>query len=106
MAFPPNSPVQPYPVVDLSALVTTAQQTNQLLTAILAALRAGVAVDPIPAVYTVAGLPATAANGQWAFASNGRLPGQGAGSGSGCPVFFNGATGTWFSYCSGALVTS
>ena len=106
MAFPPNSPVQPYPVVDLSALVTTAQQTNQLLTAILAALRAGVAVDPIPAVYTVAGLPATAANGQWAFASNGRKPSEGGGAGTGIAVFFNAATGTWFSYSSGAVVTS
>ena len=106
MALPPGSAGQPYPFVDLSSLVTTGQQTNQLLTAILAALRAGVVVDPIPAVYTVAGLPATAANGQWAFASDARKPGQGAGTGTGVPVFWNSATGTWFSYCSGAVVTS
>lgn len=90
---------------DLSVLVTNLQITNQLLTQMISQFKTGIAVLPTPAVYAVAALPATAANGQFAFASNGRKPSEGAGSGTGVPVFFNSATGTWFSYCSGAVVT-
>lgn len=82
------------------------QIRNQVLTQLLSVFQKGVAIQPTPAVYTVANLPATAAQGQYAFASNGRKPGEGAGLGSGVPVFFNSATNTWFSYCSGAVVTS
>lgn len=91
---------------DISGVVNVLQQQNQILTTILSTLKAGVAIDPVPSIYTVAGLPTTAANGQWAYASNGRKPGEGGGGGTGVPVFFNAPTGTWFSYCSGAVVTS
>lgn len=91
---------------DLTGVVTQLITQNQILTETLAQFQKGISVLPIPAVYTVAGLPATAATGQWAWASNGRLPGQGGGAGTGCPVFFNSATSSWYSYCSGAAVTS
>jgi hypothetical protein len=55
--------------------------------------------------YAVASLPATAATGALAWASNGRKPGEGSGSGTGVPVFYNPATATWFSFLSGAQVT-
>lgn len=84
----------------------TLQNLQQSVSAIGKTLAAGLTVNATPAVYTVASLPATGANGQWAFASNGRKPGEGAGSGTGVPVFFNGATGTWFSYCSGTAVAA
>ena len=92
--------------VDLTALVNAIQQGNALLTAIHNDLKSGVAAYPYSPVYTVAGLPSTGSSGQFAFASNGRKPGEGAGSGTGVPVFFNSATGTWFSYCSGTVVAS
>lgn len=90
---------------DNTQLVSTGQQRNNILTQIYNLLRAGLLVSPVPATYAVAALPATAANGQWAFATNGRKPGEGVGAGTGVPVFFNTPTGTWFSYCSGAVVT-
>ena len=91
---------------DMTAVVNMLQLQNQILTSLLKQFTAGIAIDPAPSVYTVAGLPATAANGQWAFASNGRKPSEGAGSGTGVPVFFNAATTSWFSYCSGAVVAA
>lgn len=91
--------------IDLASVVNTAQQTNVILTKILAVLQGGVAISPTPTNYAVASLPATAANGQYAFATDGRKPGEGGGAGTGVPVFFNSATATWFSYCSGAVVT-
>ncbi len=93
------------PFVDLTTLVSTGQQTNTILTKILAALKAGVLIDPVPHSYTVASLPATAANGQIAFASNARKPGEGPGAGTGMLVFFNSATLTWFTTL-GVVVTS
>jgi hypothetical protein len=93
-------------MTDMSGMINVQQQQNKVLTALLAAYQAGLVVQPIPAAYAVAALPASAANGQWAYATNGRKPGEGGGSGTGVPVFFNTPTSTWFSYCSGAVVTS
>lgn len=91
---------------DLNALVSVIQIQNTIQTAILAALRGGIAIDPVPTSYTVAGLPATAGAGQVAWAANGRKSGEGAGLGSGVPVFFNPGTATWYSFLSGAVVTA
>lgn len=93
-------------MTDMTAVVDVLQRQNIILTALLKSFNAGIAVLPTPAVFTVATLPATAANGQFAFASNGRKVGEGAGLGTGVPAFFNAATGTWFSYLSGVLVTA
>lgn len=43
------------------------------------------------AVTTVATLPASAALGAWAFATDGRNSGEGAAAGTGCPVCWNGS---------------
>jgi hypothetical protein len=56
------------------------------------------------ATYTVASLPASAAAGAKAFVSNGRKPSEGAGSGSGVEVFYDGQR--WVSSCSGAAVAA
>jgi hypothetical protein len=92
--------------LDLTSLVSVLQTLNQILTANGQTMADGIAVLASPANYTVATLPASGASGQFAFATNGRKPGEGVGSGTGVPVFFNSHTGTWFSYCSGAVVTS
>lgn len=106
--LPPSPPTaasqQSVSHVDFSQLVLTGQQCNVILTQILSALRTGLVVLPDPAIYTVAALPVTAANGQIAFAANARKPGEGAGLGTGMPVFWNAATSTWFTTL-GALVT-
>lgn len=93
-------------MTDLTSLILTLQDQNRILNATLSQFMSGVPLNPVPSIYTVAGLPATAANGQWAYASNGRKPGEGAGLGTGVPVFFNAPTVTWFSYCSGAVVAA
>lgn len=49
-----------------------------------------------PPNYTFATLPATASTGSMAFVTNGRKPGEGAGAGTGMPVFFNTPTLSWF----------
>ncbi|HEY7580260.1 MAG TPA: hypothetical protein VH855_21945 [Acetobacteraceae bacterium] len=51
--------------------------------------------------YTVAALPTSAAAGAIAFASNGRKPGEAAGSGTGVQVFYDGRN--WISVSSGGL---
>jgi hypothetical protein len=56
------------------------------------------------AVTGVALLPAGATEGDWAYAVDGRKPGEGAGSGTGVPCFWSGAA--WISACSGAAVTA
>ena len=91
---------------DMASVVDVLQAQNKILTSILSRLNAGLMVLPVPSIYTVAGLPATGATGQFAYASNGRKPGEGAGSGTGVPVFWNAGSASWFSYCSGAAVTS
>lgn len=92
--------------VDLSQLIAGQNNTNQILSQMLLTLRGGVVVQPAAPSYAVAGLPATSAAGTTVWASNGRKPAEGAGSGTGVPVFWNPATSQWFSYLSGALVTS
>lgn len=58
------------------------------------------------AVYTVAGLPSTGVvSGAIAYASNARKPGEGAGAGTGMPVFYTSSTTTWYTF-DGAAVTS
>jgi hypothetical protein len=93
-------------LVDLSQLLAGQNNTNQILSQLLLTFRSGVIVQPAAPSYTVATLPATSAAGTTAWASNGRKPAEGAGSGTGVPVFWNPATSQWFSYLSGALVTS
>lgn len=83
---------------DLTQVVIQQQMGNQILAAIQQQLVAGVAVTAAPPSYTVAALPATAATGQFAWASNGRKIGEGSGSGTGVPVYFNGATSQWFTF--------
>lgn len=84
----------------------TLQNIGTALTSISATVKSGVAINLTPTSYLVAALPATAASGQPAWASNGRKPGEPAAGGTGVPVFFNPITSTWFSYLSGAQVTS
>jgi len=60
------------------------------------------------ALYTamtgVSALPASAHEGDWAYALNGRKPGEGAGAGTGVPVWWSG--GAWVAADSGAAVTA
>jgi hypothetical protein len=92
--------------VDLTLLLAGQSNMNQLLSQILLTLRGGVIVQQAAPSYTVAGLPATSSAGTTAWASNGRKPAEGAGAGSGVPVFWNPATSQWFSYLSCAVVTA
>ncbi len=62
------------------------------------------AAGPADASYTVAGLPANAAPGQRAFASDGRKPGEGPGFGTGMLCFFDGSN--WISVSSGTAVAA
>lgn len=55
-------------------------------------------------VTSVATLPASAAEGDNAYAVDGRKPGEGSGAGTGCPVVWS--NGAWNSYFSGAAVTA
>ena len=59
---------------------------------------------PVLPSYIVAALPTSLAAGAKAFASNGRKPGEGTGSGTGVEVFHDG--GCWISVCSGAQVAA
>ena len=93
------------PFVDLSLLVGGQNSLIQVLSQISLSLRAGVLVQSAFPSYTFAALPATAATGANAWVSDGRKPGEGAGTGTGVPVFWNPATTQWFSYLSGAVVT-
>lgn len=92
--------------VDFTPIVVQQQNTNQLLASIRQVLAGGVVVIPAPPSYTVATLPTTASGGTYAWTSNGRKPGEGAGTGTGVPVFFNSATAQWFSFLSGAAVAA
>lgn len=83
-------------MTDMTAMVSQLVTQNQILTQILAQFQKGIAIVSSLPTYTVAALPATAANGQLAFAPNARKPGEGGGAGTGSVVYFNGATGTWF----------
>lgn len=83
-------------MTDLTQLIQVLQIQNQILTRMEAQLTAGVAIVSTLPTYTLASLPATAANGQLAFGSDVRKPGEGGGAGSGMPLFFDGTTATWF----------
>lgn len=91
---------------DLTGVISTLQTQNNILTQILSQLRSGVLIQSVSPSFTFATLPLTGVAGQFAWASNGRKPGEGAGLGTGVPVFWNPSTATWFSYLSGLVVTS
>ena len=58
-----------------------------------------------PIAFPVAGLPVSAKAGTVYYASDGRKPGEGAGSGTGVLVYFD-STETWISVHSGVAVTA
>jgi hypothetical protein len=67
-------------------------------------LGGNVAVVFYVARAAAASLPTTAMDeGDWAYALDGRKPGEGAGSGTGVPCFWS--AGAWISACDGAVVT-
>jgi hypothetical protein len=91
----------------LDPLVNVWQLILRMLSAIEQKLAGGIAIVQAPPSYTVASLPTTGnGNGAPAWASNGRKPGEGAGAGTGVPVFWNPTTGSWYSYLSGAPVAA
>lgn len=57
------------------------------------------------AVYTVAGLPATAVSGSICYASDARKPGEAASAGTGMPVFYDAVAAAWYTF-DGVTVTS
>lgn len=54
--------------------------------------------------FAVASLPSNPNNGQTAYASNGRKVGEGAGAGTGVPVYYS--NGAWRVYSTDAVVAS
>jgi hypothetical protein len=54
--------------------------------------------------FIVAALPTTPITGQLAYATNGRKVGEGAGAGTGVPVYYS--NGAWRVYSTDAAVTS
>jgi hypothetical protein len=69
------------------------------------ALTGNVGVTLYTAKATVANLPTSGnSTGDWAFATNGRKPGESAGAGTGVPCFWSGSN--WFAVTSGAAVTA
>lgn len=60
--------------------------------------------SPAIAQFTVAGLPGSPVEGQLAYATNGRKVGEGAGAGTGVPVYFSNTK--WRVYSTDAQVTS
>lgn len=68
-------------------------------------LGGNVALTLYRSIDAAANLPASAiSEGDWAYALDGRKPGEGAGAGTGVPVFWS--QGGWISACSGAAVTT
>lgn len=90
---------------DLTLLVSTLQDANRLAAAMIQQLSAGVGILATWPSYTVASLPVTAAVPTFAYASDGRKPGEGAGLGTGVPVFFD-ISNVWFSFCDGTPVVA
>lgn len=88
------------------SLVNEQQTRNRLLMSLVNLFTKGTLVQPQAPVYTVAALPATAATGSYAFASNGRKGGEGVGAGTGLMVYWNPSTSSWFTYSGNVLVTS
>jgi hypothetical protein len=69
------------------------------------ALSANVGVTLYAAMTSVALLPSVGNSpGDWAYALDGRKPGEGAGAGTGVPCFWS--AGNWYAATSGAVVTS
>jgi hypothetical protein len=69
------------------------------------ALGGNVALAFYVTLTAVAALPATATVGDWAYAVDGRKAGEGAGSGTGTPVFWD-KSGHWIALDSGAAVAA
>lgn len=102
-------------LADISQFVSAISDTGTTTGTAIAAIATSVAAiettlaamtsAPILPSYTVAGLPAGAAIGQQAYATNGRKPGEGGGAGSGTPVWFD-VSSVWFAVWSGLAVTS
>jgi hypothetical protein len=68
-------------------------------------LGGNVGVSLYVSVDALANLPTTGVqDGDWAYALDGRKPGEGAGAGTGVPVVWS--NGHWYSACSGAVVTA
>lgn len=68
-------------------------------------LAANVGLTLYRSIDALANLPVTAiSEGDWAYALDGRKPGEGAGAGTGVPCFWS--QGGWLSACSGAAVTT
>jgi len=68
-------------------------------------LGAEVGLSLYSAVTTVAALPTTGNSvGDFAYAADGRKPGESAGAGTGVPVWWDGAH--WYAVCSGAVVAA
>jgi len=63
-----------------------------------------VGISLYAAVTAVATLPATANAGDWAYATNGRKPGEGSGAGTGAPVVWS--NGAWVSAFNGTTITA
>jgi len=59
---------------------------------------------PVLPSYAVTGLPTSPGTGATAFSTNGRKPSEGAGSGTGVEVFYDGSH--WISACSGLVVAA
>lgn len=91
---------------DLTLLLAGQNNIIQILSMIQQTLAGGLGIAQAAPSYTVAALPATGATGASAWASDGRKPAEGAGTGTGVPVFWNPATSQWFSYLSGAVVAA
>lgn len=91
---------------NLQQLIPTLQDGNNVLTRILNVLTGGVAIQNKMPPLTVATLPVAGAAGQFYFASNGRKAGEGAGVGTGLPVYWNAATSQWYTFSGNIQVTS
>ena len=68
------------------------------------ALGGNVGLALYASISAVASLPAGVTDGDWAYAVDGRKPGEGAGAGTGVPCFWS--NGHWVAATSGAPVTS
>lgn len=98
--------------IDVSTALDTANAAAPSTTEVVASggLQGGgqvggnVGLSLYTAVTSVALLPSRAQEGDWAYALDGRKPGESSGSGTGVPVVWSNAT--WNSAYSGAAVTS
>jgi hypothetical protein len=92
-----------------AAALAAVPQTTQVVAGgglqVGGALNQNVPVTLYVASTTVAMLPVSGlSQGDWAYAQNGRKPGEGAGAGTGVPCFWSGSS--WIAVTSGAAVTS